>query len=70
MNQRRLRVFFLSISATIVSVGIWIIAIVLNLIWTFWGKSQGAVMLGWAVTIISTIFFFLIFYRHFSKTEA
>lgn len=69
MNKRSLRVLFLSVCATVVSVAIWVVAVVLNLVHALWGKTDGSLILGWAITLISAVVFFVVFYRHFSKTE-
>ncbi len=66
---RRLRVLFLTVCATVVSVAMWVVVIVLNLIWALFGETEVAWWAGWTVTLISAGVFFAVFYRHFSRTE-
>lgn len=66
---RRLRVLFFSVCATVVSVAMWVVVIVLNVIKALFGETVGAMWAGWAITLASAGIFFVVFYRHFSKTE-
>lgn len=67
--MRLLKVVFLSICATVVSVAMWVVVIVLNVIRALFGETVGAVWAGWAITLTSAVVFFVVFYRHFSRTE-
>ena len=67
--NKRIRVIFLSVCATVVSVAIWTIAIVLNVLRVVLGESNNTTTVAWTITVISTAVFFGIFYRHFSRTE-
>lgn len=66
---RRLRVWLFSVFATVVSVAIWVVVIVLNLIKALWGETPTSMWAGWAITLASAGFFFVVFYKHFSRTE-
>lgn len=66
---KRLKILFLSVCATLVSVAIWVVAVVLNLIKVLFGETEGAMWAGWAITLTSAVIFFVIFYKHFSKND-
>ena len=68
-TTKRLKVLFFSVCATIASVALWVIVIVLNVIRALFGETVGAMRAGWAFTLLSTGIFFVVFYKHFSKTE-
>jgi len=66
--MRTLRVLFFTVCATIVSIGIWIVALLVNLLnWMLQpeGLSRPVV---WSILVVSGVGFGLIFYRHFDRT--
>ena len=68
MTARQLRVLFFSLCATAVSVGFWVVAVLLNLLHWLLGDTSLARSLAWALTIASLIGFRAVFYRHFDRT--
>ena len=67
--NKRLKILLLSVCATVVSVAIWIVAVVLNLVKVLFGEAGAAMWVGWLIAIASTVVFFVVFYRHFKRTE-
>jgi hypothetical protein len=67
---RQIRVVFFTFCATVVSVGIWIITFLLNLIHWLFGEAAFVHPLSWSIVILSSAVFWVVFYRHFSKTES
>ena len=68
MTMRKNWIFFLTLCATVVSVGIWTIAMLVNLLNRLFGEAEFVVPLEWTIVALSAIGFFLLFYRHFDRT--
>ena len=67
--QRKLRILFFTACATIVSVGIWIVALLFNLL--NWALQPAGLSrpVSWSILVASGAGFWLLFYRHFSRVE-
>ena len=68
MTTRKMQVLFMSLCATVVSVGFWTVAILVNLLNWLFGKAEFVLPLARAIVALSTLGFFLLFYRHFDRT--
>ena len=66
--QRSAHVIFLSVCATIVSVGMWTVTVFMNLLHWVIGDSPYLRPVGWTALVLSAIGFWVLFYRHFERT--
>jgi membrane protein YdbS with pleckstrin-like domain len=67
--SRHVRVLFYTTCATAVSVAVWIVAIVLNVMQWLFGSTEAVESLAWVIVLLSTAVFGVIFYKHFSRSE-
>ena len=65
--KRSARVVFLSLCATVVSVAIWSVALLLNLLQWIFGDVPYLREIGWAAVLVSALAFWAVFYRHFNR---
>jgi hypothetical protein len=66
--SHRLRVVFFTACATVVSVAIWVVAVVLNLLAWLYGEPGISRPLVWGIVVVSAVAFWLVFYRHFNRS--
>jgi len=67
---RKFRVLLFTLCATLVSVAIWVVAVLLNLLHWLFGEASFVNPVAWTLVVVSAAAFWVVFYRHFNRTEA
>ena len=66
--RRSAYILFKTLCATVVAVAIWTVALLLNLVHWILGDGPLVREAAWALVVLSTVGFWILFYRHFART--
>ena len=68
--QRKIRVLFYTACATVVSVAIWVVALLFGVLDWLLQPEGLARPVAWSLMLAAAAGFWFVFYRHFSRTKA